>query len=290
MRRLVKTRLMVSALLALAVLPAVAADYVTLEDECRGRQLLIRGVIEPGDYSRLVAAMAALVNGDLPAVQDPDKLWTVMLDSPGGDLDEAIRMGRFLRGAVAVTDAGYRFARRPDGVWDFARSDTTVCVQGEGRLAGCEPDLVEAECTGACLLVWLGGAARYADEGRLGVHGLAGEPGVRDYVQEMGMSAEQSDWLLGDVPSDGWLDWPQRHVLGRRLDELDEWLAGCPPPLSADESFRSVVSISAAERDRLMDRAEAHRVCRRERLAAARRGVMGNLQALAAAPLPSGAE
>lgn len=254
--------------------PAGAAEFITIEDECNGRQLLIQGPIEAGDHERFANRLARLVaGGDLPEVQDPDVLWTVKLDSPGGDPDEAMRIGRLLRGAFATTEVSYRYARRPDGVWDFQRSGDLVCLDGEDRLGGCHPDIVEAECTGACLLVWLGGAQRHANEGRLGLHGLAGSGGpvLRDYLTEMGLAPEWQDRLLdGGGFADGWLPWRARHELAGRADGLESLIAGCPAPLSREESFQSVVAPEAGRRDALMERAEAHRSCRRERLAAAR--------------------
>jgi len=84
----------------------------------------------------ILAFMADHVGDAAPAVQDPDVLWTVELDSPGGDLAEAMRIGRFLRDALATTEVTYRYARRPDGVLDFARGGDLVCLEGEGRLTG----------------------------------------------------------------------------------------------------------------------------------------------------------
>jgi hypothetical protein len=267
---------------------AHAAEFIFLEDECNGRQLMIKGPIERGDYDRFTQRLAGLVaGGDLLDVQDPDVLWTVKLDSPGGDVAEAMRIGRLLRRALATTETSYRFARRPDGVYDFERSGELVCLDGEGRLAGCHQDIVMADCTGACLLVWLAGAERHANEGRLGLHGLSGSEtdAVQRYLVELGVSEGWRTRLLGGAPEgDGWLSWPERSQLSGRADVLRELVAACPAPLTPDESFRSVADPSAFERDRLMDRAEAHRQCRREHLVAARtetvehlRGAIGRL-------------
>lgn len=261
-------------LVMLAGAPAFAARFVTVEDECNGRQLVIQGPIEAGDYERFVDYLARLVaGGDLPDVQNPDVLWTVKLDSPGGDLGEAMRIGRVLRRAYATTDVSYRFAQRPDGVWDFQKGGELVCLAGDGRLAGCQQDIVEAECTGACLLMWLAGTERHANEGRLGLHGLAGgrTPELAAYLTEMGVSEVWADRMLGLARNgDGWLAWPERHELSGRADALRALVAGCPAPLDRDQSFLSVTAESAELRDRLMDQAEANRSCRRDRLAAAR--------------------
>ncbi len=251
-----------------------AAEFIRIEDGCNGRQLMIKGPIERGDYQRFVDRLGRMVTGDLPAVQNPDVLWTVKLDSPGGDLAEAMRIGRLLRRSYATTEVSYRYARRPDGVYDFERSDGMACLTGHGKMSGCHPDIVEAQCTGACLLVWLGGARRYANEGHLGLHGLPGTDAgvVRAYLDEMGVSARwvQRFTAGAAAPGDGWLSWPERHELGGRSQSLQHLTADCPAPLSRDESYRSVVSPDEAERDRLMDRAEANRSCRRRHLAAAR--------------------
>jgi hypothetical protein len=270
-------RSLLALLLAAAGATSLAAEFVVVEDECRGRQLVIQGVIEPGDYARLRERMHRLVAGDpLPDVQDADVLWTVKLDSAGGDLDEAMRIGRFLREALATTEVGYRYARRLDGVWDYARSGQLLCLEGSGTLSGCSGALVPAECTGACLLIWLGGAERFAMEGRVGVHGLAGAADRVDaYVEEVGISAAALR-SVGEATADGWLDYGGRQALGRPAEALRVLLADCPAPLTADESFASVTADSKTERDRLMARAEAHRACRQQRLAAVRaRSVAG---------------
>lgn len=259
---------------------AFAAEFVVLEDECRGRQLLVTGVIEPGDAVRFAARLAALVNApDLPAVQDPETLWTIKLDSPGGDVGEAIRIGRLVRAAVATTEASYRYARRADGVWDFEPVDTNICLESGSGPRECFADIAKAECAGACLLIWLAGAERYANEGRLGVHGLvrqaapaAGDAAadaiaeteaVRAYLAGLGVAEEQvGEWLAPQVSGPRWLDWPARHALGGRSTDLVAGLERCPAALTPAESLDSVIHVDPLVRDRLMDRAAAHRACR----------------------------
>lgn len=256
---------------------ASAAEFITLEDECRGRQLMIKGSIEPGDFQRFADRMARLVDGkDLPAVQDPDILWTVRLDSPGGDVAEAMRIGRYLRAAFATTEVSYRFTRRADGVYDFQRTGREVCLDGNSRLAGCFEDLAEAQCDGACLLVWLGGANRRAIEGQLGLHGLAAQDSAaRDYLTEMGVPPGWSARILagdpdGDPEGDGWLTWTERETLSGSSDSLRVLLAGCPEPLTSAEAMESIMTESPEVREALLDRAEAFRGCRLERVSAAR--------------------
>ncbi|MFN3725665.1 MAG: hypothetical protein ACK4SZ_05095 [Allosphingosinicella sp.] len=92
-----------------------------VEDRGATRILHAEGTIEVGDAARLAPLLAA----------DPDEIW---FDSPGGDMREALLIGRTLRARRA-------FTRIPAG----------------------------ARCVGACAEAFLGGVAREVDEGgRLG--------------------------------------------------------------------------------------------------------------------------
>jgi len=270
--------------LILGLLPVqalVAAEFLVLEDECRGQQLMIKGLIEPGDADRFRARFAALVTSEqLPEAQDPETLWTVKLDSPGGDLQEAMRIGALLREGLATTETSYRYARRPDGVYDFEPAPGTICLDGEGTLAGCFADVVKAQCAGACLLIWLAGADRYAHEGELGVHGVsatAEAQDIADYLALLAVPESQiSDWLAAPVET-AWLPWPERQALAGRSSALEALIRGCPAALSPEESLDSVMHPDPGLRDRLMDRAEAHRDCRLARLRSARSTLLETL-------------
>jgi len=270
-----------AVLAALAAPVAFGASLITLEDECRGRQLLVQGPIEPGDFERIRARLNELVNlEELPEVQDPETLWTVKLDSSGGDVAEAMRVGRLLRTALATTDVSYRFARRDDGVYDFERAADSVCLEGDHRLDGCAPDVVKAECAGACLLIWLAGADRFAQEGRLGLQALPGVDAgaLAEYLREMDVAEGWLARLVDEQPADPlWLSWPERRALSGRARPLETLLAHCPAPLDAEEAFESVTAASPVVRDALMDRAEAHRRCRIERVEQARAPVLESL-------------
>ena len=260
-------RMILGALLLLGCAPfegAEAGRLVVLEDECRGKQLLFMGPIEPGDANRFADALARLVlSPDLPVVQDNELLWTVKFDSPGGDVGEAMAIGRLLRQGLAATEVSYRFAKRPDGIYDFERSANAICPGGEGRLAGCFPDIVKAECAGACLLAWLGGAQRYAHEGAIGTHGAPDTPEVADYLRELELEPAALAAMRAPVDSgEHWLAWRERSALAGRAPALAEPLAACPAALTQQESLDSVMHEDLALRDRLMDRAEAHRACR----------------------------
>lgn len=268
----------------LAPVLAAAAGFVVLEDECNGRQLMIRGEIEPGDAQRFADAFAGLVRDDLPPAQNPELLWTLKLDSPGGDLAEAMAIGRIVRRALVTTEVSYRFEPRADGVWDFAHAADTLCVEGDDRLAGCQAKIAVAECTGACLLIWLAGADRRAIEGALGHHGLTAEASeIWAYLSSMDVSPEWGARILnapdpvrapdGTPPAggDGWFGWADKAALSGPTPALRALLAGCPAPLTPDEAIASVMTPSPSTRDTLLDRAEDHWRCRNARVDAARR-------------------
>jgi hypothetical protein len=134
------------------------------------------------------------------------------------------------------------------------------------------------------VLAWLGGATRYAHEGNLGVHGLpaagAASAEVRAYLAELELGPDALALVVGPQ-SDGehWLEWRERSLLAGRAPALETLLAACPAPLSQQESLDSVMHADPAVRDRLMDRAEAHRACRLEILARAQNALRPQLQA-----------
>ena len=265
---------------------AGAAEFIVLEDECNGRQLMIQGAIEPGDAVRFAGHLARMTTGDLPIVQNTETLWTLKLDSPGGDLTDAMAIGRLVRQAYVTTEVSYRFARRIDGVYDFAKTSSTACIDGDDRLAGCAPAIAVADCTGACLLIWLAGIDRRAIEGRLGRHGLAaGDVDVAAYLREMEVD---SGWIehLGTAGTDGskddgWLTWSDRDVLGGRTRSLDVLLGICPAPLTEAQVVDSVMTEVPERRAALLDQAEAYWDCRNALVARARTPVINNLAQLA---------
>lgn len=265
----------------LAASPAFAGRVVVLEDECRGKQLLFTGPIEAGDGDRFAQALASLIlSPDLPLVQDNELLWTVKFDSPGGDVNEAMAIGRLLRRGLAATEVSYRFAQRSDGVYDFERSGDTLCPGGSGRLAGCFPDIVKAECAGACLLAWLGGAHRFAHEGRIGLHDLDMTPQVRDYLREMQVADAVVDGLLVPQASGPhWLEWRERSALAGIAPALATPLAACPPALNQQESLDSVMHADLDVREALMNRAYQHRQCRLAILARAQEALRPEFEA-----------
>lgn len=173
----------------------------------------ITGRIEKGDLQRLVSVSAS--QGNFPKY--------VTLNSPGGDVMEAMRMGRFIRETLTDT-------------------------------------FVASECASACVLVFLAGATQSSLDGaRIGVHSpyfdkqyFAGlnraeaegkyralQASTRQYLLEMDVPT----WLIDrmfSVPSDDiyFLSVAERKALRASPPALAEWFrARCNPP-SAEEQRR----------------------------------------------------
>lgn len=135
----------VALLVAALVAPVQAA---TLTTACRGTscEIFLSGVIEPGDAARLAQIL-----------RDPPNsrtLWEgVHLDSPGGDVEEALRLTALVREAMLYT-------QNADDLLHEAPA-------AAGSIHG-------YTCASACFLVLVAGANRYmrVDDagGRIGFH------------------------------------------------------------------------------------------------------------------------
>ena len=116
---------------ALAVLPATAAEIRSAPDRMGGIVLTISGPIVPGDGKR--------VQDILGREYRPDRPVTVVLDSPGGDLDAGMWIARTIATAQA-------------------RSAVPA-----GRM-----------CASVCFLAWAAGTDRTAEPGaKVGIHTAA---------------------------------------------------------------------------------------------------------------------
>lgn len=201
---------LVAGLLAASTVPcpptAAAMEFAAAADPKSSRNVLIaRGAIVAGDASRFERA----------AEDDPiDEVW---LDSPGGDAEEGVALGRAIRRRAYAT-------RIPAG----------------------------ARCASACNFAFAGGVLRAIDEGgRFGVHMFtaSGDPGLQralvEHIQARGAAgvsevirtveqysakaaARQSKFLLDmgvkpnllfptyDIPSSG-IYWIARHEMWEYL-------------------------------------------------------------------------
>ena len=120
-RKPVRTALAFLALIACGILicsPARSAEVHCTNSKCAPNAFL-DGQIEKGDYQRIAAFIQV------------HQTATVYLASPGGDVDEALKIGRLFRAQLIETDVWFR-----------------------------EKDNERAICASACALIWLGGITR----------------------------------------------------------------------------------------------------------------------------------
>ncbi len=170
-----------TAALFTAALSAQAAEitahrYQADYEDGPGAYIFITGETERGDYQRFLNAMpeAIALHGSR---QFPIDVW---LEGPGGDLDEALRLGRL------IYDLGF-----------FTLVDANE------------------ECASACALIWLGGARLFMkSEARVGFHqaydsvgtaSVTGNALVGHYMSEVGLSASVVRYVMTAEP--GELEW-----------------------------------------------------------------------------------
>ncbi len=102
----------------------------------------IRGTISKGDYEKV---------RDLYAKNHP-LMYTFYLLSPGGDVDEAIKIGRFFRKYLISVTSPFRW---PEGGFYLPVAESVKCQDQS------------CACASACALIWFGAPARF---GAAGLH------------------------------------------------------------------------------------------------------------------------
>lgn len=172
------------ALVATVIGSAVSAadvsvgQYDTPYADGPGAWIWVSGETSVGDYQRFLTALpeAIALHG---STEHPIDVW---FDGPGGDLDEAIKLGQL------IYDLG--FATLVDG--------------GD-------------ECASACALLWLSGTTLYMVEGaKIGFHqayeaagaaSIVGNARVGHYLAQVGLEASVVDYVMSSEP-DGitWLE------------------------------------------------------------------------------------
>lgn len=153
------------ACLLVSAIPAWS-ETMKMHRECMGNAiescvLVMDGPIDTDAPSRL----AAILSNATPHY--------VLLNSQGGNVDAALRMGRMLREAAIWTEVG-----RAEIKWDAI----------ERKVDDIHPD---SDCLSACAYLFLGGIVRsvYGD-GRLGFHQVS-LPGDQDLPGEAGLRSGQ---------------------------------------------------------------------------------------------------
>lgn len=117
----------------------------------------IRGEMTNGDYNRMVA----FYRKHHPFMR------RVLLNSPGGNVGEAIRIGKLLRKYLITAEAPLRIGAAdillgysPEGPWNQFDTGTKPSSRPYCKGAGCV-------CASACALIWFGAPHR---QGTVGLH------------------------------------------------------------------------------------------------------------------------
>jgi hypothetical protein len=225
---------LVLAMLSCLLGNAMAADVRTVISGTGSyRDLIIEGVIEPGDFDKFIKAIRDN-QGLIPGVT---------LFSPGGDFNEAMKIGRAMR-ALELS--------------------STVPIRDPYGKPSCEIDYLQLKdpqnctCGSACFFIHIGAVGRYGTF--LAVHrpyfnqtqfGKLTEAQARkefeslqnrarDYMQEMGVPKHIQEDVLG-TPSDHALILDEKTVKTYFLFELPyrhEWLMAKCSRLSDEERVR----------------------------------------------------
>lgn len=216
-------RTLIVFLFAIICLPSFAADVrVPMYSPTRSMGgIMIEGEIVDGDYAKFEKLVMQIFN--------PGVVW---LASPGGDLVEAMKIGRLVRELKL-------------SVWAPPKS---------GPLFPMVDSKKNAVCASACFFIYAAGVERKGEI--LGVHrpymsatayrrmGLD-EAALRqsvvmkvsgDYLKEMGISSNLVERMNGiDSEKIVWLTETETSALAGFIPEYTEWFkANCPPVIGRD--------------------------------------------------------
>jgi hypothetical protein len=221
---------------ALSIAPLHAADI-------RGDMengVVLEGKIEAGDYDKLRSIYGENIKNQfyigMPVANE------IYLASPGGDLAEAMKIGRLVRALKLHTVVPSEF--------DYPRDGSYVKYSDADRHRLRNPK-ANYLCTSACFFIFVAGITR-GDEvelypnGRLGIHrpylsdddlrSLSGDQAitsanrvratVENYLKEMNVPGKYVD-LMFSVPKDKirWLGKTDFADLGGTIPQLKDWLA-----------------------------------------------------------------
>jgi hypothetical protein len=228
-------------LLGLFLVADVEAADIRLARSPSGATLpgiTIEGSIAPGDYQKLVGLALSSKGAH-----------TVWLASPGGNLSEALRMGRFIRSLGFVVAA------------PFNKNEPLVALKNRANNT----------CSSSCFLLYAAGVSRQGSV--LGLHrpslpadeyfalGLDGavaayaviREAVTGYLEEMGVPSKYTSLMLSTANSD--MVWLSSEDIRTDLDgvipEYAERLRdACPRPARPEngEYYRPVPAFSLSER------------------------------------------
>ena len=235
---------------------------VPQSDTCR--KVLIKGRIEPGDAGKF----AQLVRNSHPFLHD------VALWSPGGSVEEAVKIGRLIRKGLIFTEAPLNSQKNR---YYLDASGLPAERQGWGSLLSvrdCEG--ANCVCASACFLIWAAGIERTGSV--LGVHrptisstAFAALPAdragtlYRQLLSEVGTFLDEMEIprryveLMTDTASNDvrWLNLDEANSL-ETAPSIAEWFAStCGAMSRSEEEARSKIALEMGLRKNVSQRDRA---------------------------------
>jgi len=167
-----------------------------LVDHCRDNNpasILIRGTITEGDSAKF---RNIIVQSGFPVV-------TVILRSNGGNVQEAMKIGRDIRKLLLETE-GPQLDYYPDrdGSLSYGSGDHPLCIEnGMGEFKGSRYKASECVCASACFFLYVAGARR--DRSYVGIRrGYLSE----DVSRDLGLDTATQIYKSIDKPISEYLD------------------------------------------------------------------------------------
>jgi hypothetical protein len=230
------------------------------------RSVIVEGKIEAGDYDKPRSIYGE--RGQTEFSLGLPEVKVLSLASPGGDLAEAMKIGRLVRTLKLITNVPSRIGPH-----------STLGIVNEHKLKNPQANYV---CASACFFIFVAGVKRTDDLGSgdaiLGVHGpylsdsdlrsLGGDQAiasasrlrttVENYLKEMSVPAKYADMMFA-VPKDEvrWIGEADFHAeLEGVIPELKDWLAAkCDDRTDVEKALwkmmadpRPMRQLSAADR------------------------------------------
>lgn len=244
---------MLASTVAIVFNGASAADIKIKNDL---REIVIEGEIRKGDHEKLLSAI----------LEKGIEFRKVFLASNGGDVEEAIKIGRLVRSLSYSTEVGKRF--------------------GDKRFCDKIVDQKNCMCASACTLIYLSGVKRSGDS--LSVHRVYLnhdslkrlsleesryvseylETLTSEYLTEMGAPLSYVE-IMSSAASDRLVhldkDYVEKNLSGYIKGYDEALIAKCG---SSDNAFKQLVKESASqkERDRLLSNFESIYHCEQSEL------------------------
>lgn len=156
-RRLTRLATVATALLGFCYLPYSAGaiikascDGLTVEGKQAACQILFSGPIESGDAARLLELFRR-------SPQVGTTYIALVLDSPGGDVDEALRISEIVKSTLLHTQL-------------YTHNELRAYLTGVRGIGKPNAVGMKRRCASACVLIWIAGPEHSAFEGQLGLH------------------------------------------------------------------------------------------------------------------------